>query len=68
MKIIKIQFQNYENNEIHRILFIIKKIMIWLSITLQNYENHEIYRIPCHNQENYENIIVPRQTNDTHRN
>ena len=31
MKIIRIQFQNYENNEIHR-------------IPLQNQENHDLFK------------------------
>ena len=56
MKILKIQFQNCEKNEIHKSIFIIKKIMICLSITFQNYENHEIHRIPCQNNENHEKL------------
>ena len=51
MKILKIQFQKYENIEIHRIIFVIKNIMICLSITLQNYKNYEIQKNPCQNQE-----------------
>ena len=53
MKILRIQFQNYKNYEIHRITLQNQEIHYFLSITLQNYENHEIHKIPCQNQENH---------------
>ena len=48
--------------------FRIKKIINFLGITLQNYENHEIHKIPCQNNVNHENIIVPLQKHENNEN